>query len=301
MEKKMFNLLVLLAVATGFVQAKQTTDGAEEKEPLFCLYAKRNVFVFSGNDYEANFVTRSSIVGKQQHSTEQPKQELQLVWATVAEKSAFVATPRKKNSRWYMGFGGGLSFGRSTFTSFAMDKTRPGFNIGALGGYRINKLLSAEVSIDYASMKLGTYDCCQNLWLGADGNRYFAPLSGAKSYKYSDVTSTTELVGVSTHLNIDLLSLRNEDSKWSVLVSPAISGVYGNAGVMQSNTKIRTTSTLHFGAGLDIGAGYMITPKIGLRLTTGINYLTGAIDALSREEHKTSYVWNSGLKIIYKL
>lgn len=297
----MLTLFVLLATATGFVQAQQTTDGTSEKEIEVCFYAKRDVFIFPENDNEANFVTQSSMVDEQRQTTEQPKQELQLLQVTVAEEPAVVATQQKKNSRWYIGFDGGVSFGRSTFASFAMAEISPGFNLGVLGGYKINKLLSAEVSLDYTHMKLGTYDCCQNLWLGKDGNRYFAPLTGVKSYKYSDLTSTTKLAGLGAHLTIDLISIWNEDSKWSAFVSPAIYGVYSNAGVKQLGTKVHTASTLHFGSGLDLGVGYMITSNIGLRLSTGINYLTGAIDALPSEEHKTSYVWNSGLKLIYKL
>lgn len=304
MKKKILTLFVLLAIATGFVQAQQaqqTTDSTSEKEIEVCFNAKRDVFIFPGNDNEANFVTRSSMVDEQPQTAEQSKQELQLLQVTVAGESTGVATLQRKPSSWYMGFGGSVSFGRSTFASFAMTEIRPGFNMGVLGGYKINKLLSAEVSLDYTRMKLGTYDCCQNLWLGKDGNRYFAPLTGVKSYKYSDLTSTTNLAGLGAHLTIDLLSIWNEDSKWSALVSPAIYVVYSNAGVKQLGTKVHKASTLHFGSGLDLGVGYMITSKIGLRLSTGINFLTGAIDALPSEEHKTSYVWNSGLKLIYKL
>lgn len=232
--------------------------------------------------------------------TELPKRKLQPPRTTIAE-TPVVATQQKQLLRWYIGFGGGMSFGRSTFASLAMDKTRPGFNAGVLGGYKINKQLSAELSLDYTSMRLGSYDCCQNLWLGEDGNRYFAPLSGVKSYKYSDLISTTNLVGLGAHFNVDLLSIWNQNSKWLALVSPVISGVYSNAGVKQLDSKVNTSSTLHFGLGIDLSVGYMITSKLDLRLSTGINYLTGAIDALPREEHKTSYAWNSGLKLIYKL
>ncbi len=301
MRKKMLILFVLLATTTCFVQAQQTTNGSTEKETVFCFSAKSNEFIFPENDNGTISVTINPMVEDQLQTPEQPEKEIKQSRAIAAEESAFVPTSQKQSSSWYIGFGGGLSFGRTTFASFAMNDTHPGFNLGVLGGYKITKQLSAEVSLDYTRMKLGTYDCCQNLWLGKDGNRYFAPLTGVMSYKYSDLISTTNLVGLGTHLNIDLLSIWNKDSKWSTFVSPAIYGVYSNASVKQSGIKVHTASTFHFGAGLDLGVGYTITPKISLRLTTGINYLTGAIDALPREEHKTSYVWNSGLKLIYKL
>jgi hypothetical protein len=262
-------------------QAKQAIDGA------------------AGNG--VNFVTHDPTIAEHLQTAERCGQELQSTSVTAAEETTVVAIPPNFLSRMYIGFGSGVSFGRSTFASFSMDKIHPGFNVNVLGGYKINKLLSAEVSLDYTRMTLGTYDCCQNLWLGEDGNRYFAPLSGMKSYKYSNLTSIVNLLGLGTHLNIDLLSLWNQDSKWSAFVSPAIYGVYSDADVKQSGAEVRTASKLHFGTGIDLGVGYMINSKVSLRFTTGINYLTGAIDALPREEHKTTYMWNSGLKLIYKL
>ena len=212
------------------------------------------------------------------------------------EKSSF--------SRWYIGIGGGTSFGRSTFCSFAMDGTRPGFNVGVLGGYKINKLLSTELSLDYTRMDLRTYDCCQLLWLAADGNRYAAPVAGMKNYPYNSLRAITNLFGLGAHLNIDLVSLWNEDSRWSALVSPAIYGVYSFADLKQLFTGAKATdaTAFHFGAGVDVGAAYQFTDCFGLRLTTGINYLTGkGIDGLPQEEHKANYVWNTSLKLIFKL
>lgn len=207
-------------------------------------------------------------------------------------------------SRWYVGAGGGLSFGRSTFCSFAMDGTRPGFNVGVLGGYKINKLLSAELSLDYTRMDLRTYDCCQLLWLAADGNRYAAPVAGMKNYAYNDLRAVSNLLGLGAHLNIDLVGLWNEHSRWSALVSPAIYGVYSSAHLKLLSTGAKATdaTAFHFGAGLDLGGGYQFTHCFGLRLTTGINYLTGkGIDGLPQEEHKANYVWNTSLKLIFKL
>ena len=207
-------------------------------------------------------------------------------------------------SRWYVGVGGGVSFGRATFCSMAMDKTRPGYNIGVLGGYRINKVFSAELSLDYTRMTLRTYDCCQNLWFASDRNRYFAPLAGADNVQYKDLSATTELFALGAHLNIDLVSIWKEDSRWEALVSPAIYGVCSSAGVEQLSTgkDVSDSDSFHFGMGADLGVGYRITGRFGLRLTTGINYLTGkGMDGLPREEHRANYVWNTSLKLTFKL
>lgn len=208
------------------------------------------------------------------------------------------------SSRWYVGVGGGVSFGRGTFCSFAMDDTRPGFNVGVLGGYEINRYLSAELSLDYTRMTLGTYDCCQNLWLASDGNRYFAPLAGATNYQYNDLRSTTHLVGLGAHLNIDLVGIWKDNSRWSALIMPAIYGVVSSADVKQlsNKEKVKDESAFHFGVGADVGVGYMITPCWGLRLKTGISLLTGEpMDAMPKAEHKSNYVWATSLQVIFKL
>ena len=212
-----------------------------------------------------------------------------------------IRSQQKQTSSWYLGASSGISFGRTTFVSFAMDMTHPAFSFGVLGGYTINKVFSAEVSINRTHMTLESFDCCQNLWLGADGNRYFAPLSGALSYKYSDLISTSNLLNVGTRFNINLLGLKNTDSKWLALVSPGIYGIRSHAHVDASGIEVRSASTFHFGTGLNMGVGYRFTQEATLRLSMGIDYLTGAIDALPREEHKTSYVWNNALQLIVHL
>lgn len=220
------------------------------------------------------------------------------------EKNEYNDALARRVDHWYIGIGGGVSFGRSTFCSFAMDGTRPGINVGVLGGYKINKLLSAELSFDYTRMDLRTYDCCQLLWLAADGNRYAAPVAGIKNYAYNDLRSVTNLFGLGAHLNIDLVSLWNENSRWSALVSPAIYGIYSSADLKQLSTGANATdaTSYHFGLGADLGVGYQFTDCFGLRLTTGINYLTGkGIGGLPQEEHKANYVWNASLKLIFKL
>lgn len=223
---------------------------------------------------------------------------------STVEQTTTNNSNHKKKSLWYVGISGGVSFGRSTFCSFAMDGTRPGFNVGVLGGYEINHYLSAELSLDYTRMTLGTYDCCQNLWLASDGNRHFAPLAGVKNYQYNDLRSTTNLVGLGAHLNFDLVGIWKENSRWSALVMPAVYGVVSTADVklLSANEKVRNESAFHFGVGTDLGVGYMVTPCFGLRLKTGISLLTGKpMDAMPKAEHKSNYVWNTSLQVIFKL
>ena len=211
-------------------------------------------------------------------------------------------TTGRTSSPWYMGGGFGMSFGQGTFCSFAANGTHPGFYIGGLAGYQINRLLSAEVSLDYTRMRLGAYDCCQHFWLGTDGNYYLAPVSGMQSYRYSDLKAMVNLLGLGLHLNVDLMGVLQPDSRWSVMLSPTLSTVFSSAAVKQGQSKVLSGNRFHFGMGMDLGAGYQITGMLGLRFTTGINYLTGKpIDNLPEARHKSNYVWNSALKLIIKL
>lgn len=80
---------------------------------------------------------------------------------------------------WYVGLEGGMPFGISTFSSFGADKTRIGYAIGIYGGYRLNPVLSAELSMKWGKTALSARECCaaSGYWLGADGTRYYAPVA----------------------------------------------------------------------------------------------------------------------------
>ncbi|MEG2158187.1 MAG: OmpA family protein [Bacteroidaceae bacterium] len=279
-----FETIRLVAVSTPQQDVTQLAPIAPVKEE------KPEV----ANDVETKLEKTTVITGT-------PKSDTQLTQAEIPiEKTKKEYTP----SRWYVGVGGGLSFGRGTFCSFAMDGTRPGFNVGVLGGSKINKLLSAELSLDYTRMNLRAYDCCQLLWLSSNGKSYAAPVAGKNNYQYNDLHATTNLFGWGVLLNIDLVRIWNDNSRWSALVSPAICGVYSSANIKQLSTgkSVTDAHSFHFGVGADLGVGYQILPCMGIRFTTGGKYLSGkGMDGLPKEEHKANYVWNTSLKLIFKL
>lgn len=207
-------------------------------------------------------------------------------------------------SRWYVGADLGVSFGGATFNSFGVDKTRVGFGFGILGGYHINSFLSAEAEFKYTHLGLGTYDCCQNLWLGADGNRYFAPVAGMQGWKYRDVYSSTSLYGVGLRLNVDFLKLFQPANRWSVMLSPVIYNMGSSARVktIADEATALKNSSYHFGMGGDISLGYQVSKHINVRLYTGMAYLTGrGMDGLPQTEHKANYTWDTGIKVTFAL
>jgi ompA family protein len=207
-------------------------------------------------------------------------------------------------SRWYVGADLGVSLGGATFNSFGVDKTRVGFGFGVLGGYHINSFLSAEAEFKYTHLSLGTYDCCRNLWLGSDGNRYFAPVAGMQGWNYRDVYSSTSLYGVGLRLNVDFLKLFHPANRWSVMLSPAIYNMGSSARVktIADEATALKNSSYHFGMGGDISLGYQVSKHINVRLYTGMTYLTGrGMDGLPQTEHKAGYTWDTGVKVTFAL
>lgn len=209
-----------------------------------------------------------------------------------------------KISKWYIGSDAGVSFGRGAFCSFGADKTCIGYGFGLLGGYHINSFLSTEAELRYSRLGFGAYDCCKDLYL-ADGNRYYAPLAGAKSYRYGDLFSSVNLYELGLHLNIDFVKMFCPESRWSFLLSPAVYGVASKATVKTTegeNEVLKGDGQMHFGVGGDLGVGYQISPWVNLRLYTGMTYLTGkGIDAMPQTEHKTNYTWDTGVKVTFAL
>lgn len=208
------------------------------------------------------------------------------------------------SSKWYVGADAGVSFGRGTFCSFGANKPRVGYGFGLLGGYHINSFLSTEAELSYSRLGLGAYDCCKDLYL-ADGNRYYAPLAGTKNYRYGDIFSSVNLYEFGLRLNVDFVKMFRPESRWSFLLSPAVYGVASKATVKTiegENEVLKGDGQMHFGVGGDLGVGYQVSPRVNLRLYTGMTYLTGkGIDAMPQTEHKTNYTWDTGVKVTFAL
>lgn len=225
--------------------------------------------------------------------------------ASAIPISAQVSNTQLSSSpKWYIGADAGISFGRGAFCSFGADKTRIGGGFGLLGGYYINSFLSTEAEFSYSRLGLGAYDCCKDLYF-ADGNRYYAPLTGAKNYGYGDIFSTVNLYELGLRLNIDFVKMFHSESRWSFLLSPAVYGVASKATVKATegeNEVLKGDAQTHFGVGSDFGVGYQVSPRVNLRLYTGMTYLTGkGIDAMPQVDHKSNYTWNTGVKVTFAL
>lgn len=219
----------------------------------------------------------------------------------VISQMLWSQNPSSQNNRYYGGFGAGIVLGNSNFKSIGANQTDIGYKVGAQLGYKINNYLSTEAELQYTNMSLSAYDCCQDLWLGADGHRYFAPIAGQNSFKYSGLSSKVNLYALGLHLNVDLLRLYYPLTKWSVLLTPSISAVASKASIKEestNNTVMQGGNALHLGMGTDLGLGYQICSQLNIRLYSGITFLTGkSMDAMPSVDHSSNYVWNSGIKL----
>lgn len=217
---------------------------------------------------------------------------------------AIQAQYRDMTSPWYIGVKGEVPFGFSTFSSFGADKTRCGWEVGLLGGYRINSIFSTEFSASLGEMQMGTRSCCDLYWLGIDGKRYMAPVSDMESYRFDDFHSEVQFQEVGLHLNVDLLQLfrRNDRTRWLLFLSPAIYGINTKARLKINGTGqefLKKGDQYHFAAGGDISATYRVTPNLGLRINSGVVGVAGKrIDGLPKHQH-TNLIWKNGLSITW--
>lgn len=214
---------------------------------------------------------------------------------------------RVSESPWYVGAKGGIIFGESSFASRGADETRAGYNVGVLAGYQINSIFSTELSLTTGHMSLGARACCvDKYWLDADGIRYFTPLTDQTGYSYHDIYSSVALQQLGLHVNINLFSLINRsfESRWYVLVSPALYCVGSKATIKTSSdreTLFANDYHLGFGVGADVALGYAITKSLDVRLGAGINVLTGHnLDGISKSVHRGNFLLNSNLALTWR-
>lgn len=230
---------------------------------------------------------------------------LSFLLPVTAQEKGNVSSRLAAEKGWYMGVQGGVPFGISTFSSFGADQTRAGVNAGLYGGYRFNPVLSLELSMKGGKTALSAQDCCigKGYWLGADANRYNAPVAGLDGWSYSDLKSSVSLQQYGLQLNMNVLGFfeRTKRSRWTVEVSPLLTAVgtkatlktiSGNAEVKQDGTR------WHLGMGGNLQAGYRLTKNLSIGIYSGITYLTGSrMDGAPEYRHKNNYLWESGVRL----
>ncbi len=206
---------------------------------------------------------------------------------------------------WFVGVQGGMPFGVSTFSSFGADKTRIGYSAGLYGGYRFNPVLSLEATAKWGEVNLSAKNCCidHNLWLGADGVHYYAPVLDMEGWNYSNLKSSVFMQHYGLQLNVNILGFFNQTKhgRWTLEVSPLLAAVGTKAtvsAISDGAEAIKGSTQWHLGVGGNLQAGFQATKHLNIGIYSGITYLTGkALDGMPEYRHEANYVWESGIKV----
>lgn len=225
---------------------------------------------------------------------------------SITTASAQEATPvNDSDCGWYVGAEGGVPFGFGSFSSFGHDKTRAGYNAGLYGGYRFNPVLSAELSAKWGQTTLSAHGCCVDAgyWLGSDGMRYYAPVSGLTGWDYADLKSRVNLQQYGARLNVNLLGFfeSTKSSRWTLDVSPAVYAVGTKANlktIADDNKVMGYDSKWHFGYGGRVQAGYMMNRNLSVGIYSEFTALTGSrLDGITEIYHDDNFIWETGIRI----
>lgn len=203
---------------------------------------------------------------------------------------------------WYVGVLGGTSFGQGTFRSITEHNIHWGAQGGVLGGYRFNRLLSVEAGLQLGTQTQSALDCC-TYWLNEDGTRYMSPVLDETGWYYHNFNTRTQWGKVALQANADLLSLFTKPgNKWSLNVGPQLSAVTTKTRFTTPDKTISHDRQWHLGIGGQVSVGYRISERIGASLYGGATCLTGdRFDNLPRHAHKSNLIWDTGVKITFKL
>lgn len=196
-----------------------------------------------------------------------------------------------ENDAWYVGLEAAHNQCGATFHTTSLN-----IMPGIYGGYRINNLVSVELSATFGRSTLKTRSCCENSWLSADGDCYNTSVIDSDGAFYSDIRSKVNLQKYRLRANFDILSLFLPAQQWSVTLTPSI-------GLIHTSTHVRPTyvdklTKTHFGYGIAVGAGYKIDEHITVGVFSGVTGLTGAkMDAMPAIYHNDNIIWETGVKL----
>lgn len=207
---------------------------------------------------------------------------------------------------WYIGAGGGTSFGQCTFYSITEDGIRSwGLQGGLFGGYKFNRLISIEAGFQYGGQSQFNLDCCP-YWLSTDGVWKATRVLDKDGWYFDDMEAATRWFKFAVQGNFNLLSFIRSNEHWSLDLSPQISLVNtqstwkGNLSQSGNYHEEAQPAAWHLGLGGQIGAGYAITPNWKAGIYGGIIALTGErFDRIPNNYHKTNLIWDAGIKVTY--
>lgn len=208
---------------------------------------------------------------------------------------------------WYLGAEGGVPFAVSTFSSFADGRTYAGWQAGVFAGYAFSRTVSLEAQAAWSRPGLGARECCteSGYWLGSDGRRYYAPVSGMRGWDYRSLKSRVTVQSYGLQLNADVLPWLGASprSRWRLEISPRLAAVGTKARLYERSTGRQAKSLptrWRMGAGFRLQGSCAVTGRLRLGAYTGMTFLTGGgLDGMPRHAHSSNYLWESGVRLSF--
>ncbi|WP_071145152.1 OmpA family protein [Bacteroides ihuae] len=206
---------------------------------------------------------------------------------------------------WYVGMQGGSLFGVNTFTSFAADKSRVGWNLSSFGGYRFNSILSVEAFLQTGKTTLAVRkgDVAANYWLGQDIIRYHTPVIDEKGWDYNNLTSRIGVFRMGVRGNVNLLGFFfPETFRARMELSPSLSAVCTKADFVTINEKQTVMShkaQCHLGIGGSVQFSYRISKYLETGIYGSFTHLNGDFDRIPKHIYKTHDLYECGLKFTW--
>lgn len=213
---------------------------------------------------------------------------------------------RGQENPWYVGLGGGTSFGQATFSSITEAGVRSwGLQGGLFGGYKFSRLISLEAGFQYGQQKQYNLTCCP-YWLATDGQWKATQVLDKDGWYFEDLTVPTRWFKIALQANFNLLSFIKSNNHWFLDLSPQISAVntkstwQGNLSHGQGYHEEVQAANWHLGLGGQLGAAYAFNDLIKLGIYGGVTALTGKrFDMIPNKAHKTNLIWDAGLKLTF--
>lgn len=212
----------------------------------------------------------------------------------------------QEENPWYVGLGGGTSFGQSTFSSISEDGIHSwGIQGGLFGGYKLNRLISLEAGFQYGKQNEFNQDCCP-YWLSTDGQWKATQVIDMDGWYFDDMKVATRWYRMALQANFNALSFVKANKHWSLDLSPQISAVNtkstwkGELSKGQGYHQETQSSDWHLGLGGQIGAGYAFDAHWKLGIYGGITAVIGKrFDNIPNKVHKANNIWDAGIKVSY--
>lgn len=211
---------------------------------------------------------------------------------------------RGQEHPWYVGLGGGTSFGQATFSSITEGGVRSwGLQGGVFGGYNFSRLISLEAGFQYGRQNQFNLECCP-FWLSTDGEWKATQVIDRDGWYYDDLLTATQWFKFALQANFNMLSFIKRKHNWSLDLSPQLALVNtqttwkGNLSKGQGYLEKAQPSNFHLGVGGQVSVGYNIAQRCKVSLYGGVSALTGKrFDMIPNKAHNTNLIWDAGLKV----